>query len=43
MSQVRLDVSDYVAVVTIDNPPVNAQNMDLVDELIATLDRKSVV
>jgi enoyl-CoA hydratase len=38
MSQVRLEVSDYVAVVTMDNPPVNAQNMDLIDELIATFD-----
>lgn len=38
MSLVKLDVADFVAVVTLANPPVNAQSMDLVEELTATFD-----
>lgn len=38
MSQVRVEVSDFVAVVTMDNPPVNSQNMDFIDEMIAVFD-----
>ncbi len=38
MSQVRLDVSEHVALVTMDNPPVNSQNMDFVEELTAVFD-----
>ena len=35
---IRLDVSDYIAVVTIDNPPVNAQPPELMAEVMATFD-----
>lgn len=38
MSTIRLEVADYVAVVTIDNPPVNAQSMELIQELTDTFD-----
>ena len=38
MSMIRLDVSDYVAVVTMDNPPVNAQPMQFIEELTDIFD-----
>lgn len=38
MSLIKLEVSDFVAVVTMDNPPVNAQPMELVEELTAIFD-----
>ena len=38
MPMIRLDVSDYIAVVTIDNPPVNAQPPELMAEVMATFD-----
>lgn len=38
MSTVRLDVTDWIAVVTLDNPPVNAQPMDVMSELTAVFD-----
>ncbi len=37
----RLEVADYIAVVTLDNPPVNAQPPELMAELIATFDALS--
>ena len=38
MNMLRLDVADYVAVVTIDNPPVNAQPPALMQEVMDTFD-----
>ncbi|RZM28177.1 MAG: enoyl-CoA hydratase/isomerase family protein [Sphingomonas sp.] len=38
MSLIKLEVADYVAVVTMDNPPVNAQPMEFIQELIAIFD-----
>lgn len=38
---VRLDVSDYVAVVTLDSPPVNAQSLQLIEELTLVMDQIS--
>lgn len=38
MSLIKLEVSDFVAVVTMDNPPVNAQPMELVEELTHIFD-----
>jgi len=38
MPMIRLEVADYVAVVTLDNPPVNAQSMELVQELTDAFD-----
>lgn len=38
MSKIRLDVKDFVAVVTLDNPPVNAQPMEVLEELTAVFD-----
>ncbi len=41
MTLLRLDVSDYIAVVTIDNPPVNAQPPEFMAEVMATFDALS--
>jgi enoyl-CoA hydratase len=38
MSLVKLEVKDFVAVVTMDNPPVNSQPMEMIEELTATFD-----
>ena len=38
MPMIRLDVSEYIAVVTIDNPPVNAQPPALMAEIMETFD-----
>ena len=38
---VRLEVADYIATVTIDRPPVNAQNQKLREELIRVFDEIS--
>ncbi|MCW1933576.1 enoyl-CoA hydratase/isomerase family protein [Pararhodobacter zhoushanensis] len=38
MSKIRLDVKDFVAVATLDNPPVNAQPMEVLEELTAVFD-----
>lgn len=38
MAAVTVTYSDYVAVVTIDNPPVNALNKDLIEEISKTFD-----
>ena len=38
MSMIRLEVSDYVAVVTMDNPPVNAQPIEFIQELTDIFD-----
>ena len=38
MSLIKLEVADYVAVVTLNNPPVNAQPMELIQQLIAVFD-----
>jgi enoyl-CoA hydratase len=38
MSLIKLDVADFVAVVTLNNPPVNAQPMDLIEELTDIFD-----
>lgn len=38
MSMVKLEVSDHVALVTMDNPPVNAQPMEFMQELTTTFD-----
>lgn len=41
METLRLDVADYIAVVTIDNPPVNAQPPQLMMEVMDTFDALS--
>jgi enoyl-CoA hydratase len=38
LETVRLEVSDYIATVTIDRPPVNAQNQKAREELIRVFD-----
>src|SRR5687768_13727234 len=38
MSLIRCDVSDGVALVTMDNPPVNAQPLELIVELTDAFD-----
>lgn len=38
MSVIDLEVADGVAVVTMNNPPVNAQSMEFIEELTATFD-----
>jgi enoyl-CoA hydratase len=38
-SLVRYEVRDRVAELTIDRPPVNALNLELIDELVAAMDR----
>ena len=38
LETVRLDVADYIATVTIDRPPVNAQNQQAREELIRVFD-----
>ena len=38
MSKVRLEVSDGIALVTLDNPPVNSMPLDLVDDLTRLFD-----
>ncbi|KQS03604.1 enoyl-CoA hydratase [Sphingomonas sp. Leaf357] len=38
MNMLRLDVSDHVAVVTIDNPPVNAQPPEFMTEIMEKFD-----
>jgi enoyl-CoA hydratase/carnithine racemase len=39
MPLVRTEIQDHIAVVTMDNPPVNAVNADFMREMIATFDR----
>lgn len=41
MPMLRLEVSDYIAVVTIDNPPVNAQPVPFMAEVMETFDSLS--
>ena len=41
MTMLRLDVADYIAVVTLDNPPVNAQPPALMQEVMDTFDALS--
>lgn len=41
LETVRLDVANYIATVTIDRPPVNAQNQKLREELIRVFDEIS--
>jgi enoyl-CoA hydratase len=41
METLRLEVADYIAVVTIDNPPVNAQPPKLMMEVMETFDALS--
>lgn len=38
MSLIKLEVSDYVALVTMDNPPVNAQPIEFMEELTQVFD-----
>ena len=38
MSLIKLDVADYVALVTLDNPPVNAQSLEFIAELTEVFD-----
>ena len=41
MDYLNLEIADYVAVVTMDAPPVNAVSVGLMDEMIATFDQMS--
>jgi len=41
MELVKVEVADFVAVVTMDAPPVNAVNAQLMDEMIQTFDQMS--
>jgi enoyl-CoA hydratase len=41
MEMVRLEVADYIAIVTIDNPPVNAQPPELMLQITAIFDALS--
>jgi enoyl-CoA hydratase/carnithine racemase len=34
LKMIRVQIADHIAVVTRDNPPVNAQNAELQDEMI---------
>lgn len=36
---VRLEVSEHIAVVTLDGPPVNAQSTQMIEEITLTMDR----
>jgi enoyl-CoA hydratase len=38
---IKLDIADYVAVVTMDNPPVNAQSMEMIHGLADAFDEIS--
>lgn len=38
---IKLNVNNYIAVVTMDNPPVNAQSMEFIQELTDTFDQIS--
>ena len=44
MSQLHLEVSDYIAVITMDNPPVNAMDRDwnMIELLDSFADRDDV-
>ncbi len=41
LKMIRVQIADHIAVVTMDNPPVNAQNADLQAEMIEVFDRIS--
>ncbi|KRB98765.1 enoyl-CoA hydratase [Hydrogenophaga sp. Root209] len=41
MQYLKLNVENFVAVITMDAPPVNAVSADLMDEMIATFDQMS--
>lgn len=41
LKMVHVQIADHIALVTMDNPPVNAQNALLQDEMIGTFDRIS--
>ena len=41
LKMVRVQIADHIALVTMDNPPVNAQNAELQDEMIRAFDRIS--
>ena len=41
LTMIRVQIADHVALVTMDNPPVNAQNAALQDEMIRVFDRLS--
>jgi hypothetical protein len=39
MPMIRTEISDHIAVITMDSPPVNAVNQQFMEELIAAVDR----
>src|SRR5262245_39843564 len=41
LKMLDVQITDHIAVVTMDNPPVNAQNAALQDEMIGVFDRLS--
>ena len=41
LTQLRVEVGDHIAVMTLDSPPVNAMTRALNDELTWALDRVS--
>jgi enoyl-CoA hydratase len=41
LSMIRVQIADHIAVVTMDNPPVNAQTAEFQDEMMRVFDRLS--
>lgn len=41
LTMIRVQIADHIALVTMDNPPVNAQNVAFQDEMIRVFDRLS--
>lgn len=40
LRMVHVQIADHIARVTMDNPPVSAQNADLQDEMLRAFDRQ---
>jgi len=39
MPMIRTEISDHIALITMDSPPVNAVNQQFMEEMIAAIDR----
>ena len=40
LQMVKVAIADYIAVVTINNPPVNAQNQQFHEDMMLTFDSR---